>query len=93
MWARMLPDDQRVVGVEAAVQRLAQRRHLLAQLPVRQLGEHVGSVVPATSASSIARPDLPRMSVATESSLMSVSSSIFCSRLASRWRSRTCVVR
>jgi hypothetical protein len=40
-----------------------------------QSSEHAGSVVPATSASSIARPDAPRMSLATQSSLMPVSSS------------------
>jgi hypothetical protein len=52
-----------------------------------------GSLVPATSASSIARPETPRMSVATQSSLMPVSSSALCSRLASRWRSAICVLR
>ena len=35
----------------------------------------------------------PRMSVATQSSLMFVSSSALCSRLASRWRSAICVLR
>ena len=43
-----------------------------------------GSVVPATSASSMSRPDLPRMSAATQSSLMPASSSALCSRLTSR---------
>ncbi len=49
--------------------------------------------MPETNASSIARPDLPRMSVATQSSLMPVSSSALCSRLASRWSSAICVLR
>jgi hypothetical protein len=33
--------DQRMLGVEAADQRLALRRDLLAQLALRQLGQHV----------------------------------------------------
>ena len=37
-----LPDDQRVLGLEAALERLAERGDLLAQLPVREVGEHVG---------------------------------------------------
>ena len=40
MWARICADDQRVLGVEAALERLAQRRQLLAQLPFGELGEH-----------------------------------------------------
>src|SRR6266540_4404356 len=43
-----------------------------------------GSVVPCTSASSIARPEAPRMSLATQSSLIPVSSRILCNRLPSR---------
>src|SRR5262249_46687378 len=53
-------------------------------LPFARSARISGSVVPAISASSIARPDLPRMSVATQSSLMPVSSSALCSRFVSR---------
>src|SRR3954453_9471714 len=66
---------------------------LARSLPLANSASTSGSVVPATSASSIARPDAPRMSVATQSSLMPVSSKALCSRLASRWRSAICVMR
>lgn len=46
-----------------------------------------GSVVPFMRASSIARTDTPRMSVATEESLSPVSCRTLCRRLASRLRS------
>src|SRR5665811_2213734 len=52
-----------------------------------------GSRSPAISASSIARPDTPRMSVATEEILIPASSSSFSSRAASRVCSRDNVVR
>ena len=56
-------DHERVVGLEAALQRLAQRGELRAQPALGQLGEHArGRSCPTTSASSIARPDSPRMS-------------------------------
>src|SRR6266542_554770 len=48
----------------------------------------LGSRCPATSASSIARPDAPKMSVATELSLICASSSSFSTRCISRVRSR-----
>ena len=35
-----LGDDQRVLGVEAALERFLERGDLLAQLPAGQLGEH-----------------------------------------------------
>ena len=53
-----LPDDQRVLVLEATDQRFSQRGNLLAQLTAGEVGEHVGSVVPETSASSIVRPDV-----------------------------------
>ena len=62
-------------------------------LPSARSASTSGSVVPAISASSIARPDLPRMSEATQSSLMPVSSSSLCKRPASRWRSWICALR
>ena len=78
------PDPDRMQVIEATLQRLPERLDLGAQLAPGEIGEDFGSVVPATSASSIARPDLPRMFVATQSSLIPVSSSALCSRLASR---------
>jgi hypothetical protein len=48
-------DHQCVVGLEAALQRLAQLRQLLRSLPLASSASTAGSVVPATSASSIAR--------------------------------------
>ena len=49
-----LADDQRVLGVEAALERLAQRGDLLAQLALRARSASTsGLVVPDTSASSI----------------------------------------
>ena len=89
-----LPDDQRVLGVEAPLERLAQRGDLLAQLArARARRARPGRSCPATSASSMSRPDLPRMSVATQPSLIPVSSRILCSRAASRWRSLICALR
>jgi hypothetical protein len=52
-----------------------------------------GSVVPATSASSMSRPDLPRTSAATQSSLIPASSRALCSRVTSRTSSWICVLR
>jgi len=83
-------DDQRVMGLKAALQGLSERGQLLRNTPPARTS---GSVVPATSASSIARPETPRMSVATQSSLIPVSSSALRSRLASRWRSAIWVLR
>jgi hypothetical protein len=54
----------------------------LRSLPRARSASTSGSVVPRTSASSIARPETPRMSVATQSSLIPVSSSVLCSRCA-----------
>ena len=46
-----------------------------------------GSVVPWANASNIARPDCPRMSVATDASLIPASCSSLCTRLTARCRS------
>jgi hypothetical protein len=86
------PDPDDVQVIEAALERLAQRRKLGAQAALGEIGEQLG-VVPATSASSIARPEAPRMSVATQSSLIPESSSALCRRLASRARSWIWVLR
>src|SRR4051812_34668431 len=86
-------DPQPVMGVEVSGERLAQGGDLLAHLPPRQFGETAGSVSPATSASSMSRPEVPMMSAATVSSLMPASSSALWSRLTSRARSWICVLR
>jgi hypothetical protein len=84
-------DEQRVVGTKPAPQRLAQLGKLGPQPPLGQLGQHLGSRSPATRASSIARPDPPSTSAATESSLMPASSKVFWTRWPSElwaWISR-----
>ena len=48
---------------------------------------------PSINAASIARPETPRMSVATDDSLIPASSSSFSNRCASRVRSVASVVR
>src|SRR6266851_1159489 len=69
----------------------------LRNLPRARSASTSGSVVPCTSASSIARPDTPRMLVATDASLIPASCSSLCRRLAARVRSwistRRCRVR
>jgi hypothetical protein len=86
-------DPERVMGVEATLERLAQRRDLLRICARARSARISGSVVPATSASSMSRPDLPMMSAATQSSLIPASSKALCSRLTSRERSWICVLR
>jgi hypothetical protein len=84
-------DQQPMMGTKAAPQGLAQLRELGAQPPLGQLSQHLWSRSPATSASSIARPEAPSTSVATESSLMPASSSVFWMRWPSEawaWMSR-----
>jgi hypothetical protein len=77
-------NDDPVLLVEAALERLPQRRQLRAQLALASSARTAGSVVPRQSASSITRPEAARMSLATQSGLIPVSSRILCSRLASR---------
>jgi hypothetical protein len=76
-----------VVSAEVAEQGLAQGRKFLAQLPQARSARTSGSVVPATKASSMARPEAPSRRVATEVSLIPVSSSTLWRRLA--WRVRS----
>jgi hypothetical protein len=90
---QQLTDEESVVTAEATRQGGAQGRELRASPAAGELRQNVGSVVPATSALSIARPDTPRMSLATVASLMPASSSTLCSRLAWRTRSWVSVVR
>jgi hypothetical protein len=52
-----------------------------------------GSLVPCTSASSIARPETPSGSLATLASLIPASSSTLCSRWTSRVRSASSALR
>lgn len=63
-------DDERAVRLERSLARLAKRWQLFARsLPPASSARTSGSVVPETSASSIARADASRMSLATQSSL------------------------
>jgi hypothetical protein len=86
-------DQQRVQVAKAPLERFTQRGHLLPQPALANSTRSLGSVLPARSASSIARPQAPSRSDATQSSLTSVSSSALCNRWASRWRSSICVLR
>jgi hypothetical protein len=63
------PDQQRMVLAEAAPQRLAQLGSFLRSLPLASSARTWGSRSPATRAPSIARPETPRTSVATETLL------------------------
>ena len=71
------------MGAEATPQRLAQLGEPLAQAAPGQLGETLGSRSPASSARSIARPETPSTSAATEPSRIEASSRI----LWMRWHS------
>src|SRR5215212_4424647 len=86
-------DPQPVMGVELSGERLAQGGVFLRIRRRASSASTLGSISPATSASSMSRPDLPMMSAATVSSLMPASSSALCSRLTSRARSWICVLR
>ena len=84
MWRQVLGDQEALVGAEPAGQRPLQLRELRPQLPLGQLRQRRRvRVARPTSAASISRPDMPRMSVATAASLMFAPSSVFCSRLTS----------
>jgi hypothetical protein len=52
---QLTDEDAVVADVEAVCERLAELRDLCPQRPAGELGELVGSLVPASSASSIAR--------------------------------------
>jgi hypothetical protein len=67
------PDDHDVLGVETALQRSRSAGIFLRNRPRARSASTTGSVVPDTSASSIARPDLRIMSLTTQSSLIPVS--------------------
>ena len=82
-----------MMGPKAALQGLPQRRQLGPQPSRGQLGQHLGSWVPATSASSIARPETPSGSLATLASSIPASSSTLCCRWTSRVRSANSALR
>jgi hypothetical protein len=63
-------DDEGVVRLKSALERLLEGRIFARRRPLARSASTSGSVVPAASALSIALPDLPRMSDATQSSLM-----------------------
>jgi hypothetical protein len=88
-----LLDEKRVVGAKPSLQRAPQFGQLLPQLAARQLRQDAGSVVPSTSACSMARPLLPMTFVMTVVSFSSASSRTLQSRLTSWLRSRTCWTR
>jgi hypothetical protein len=82
-----LGDKKAVMLPEAATQGLPQGGKFLAQRPASQVGQDSASVVPWTSASSMARPETPRMSVATDADVTPASSSTLWRRFAARVRS------
>lgn len=65
--------QQPVVVAEPPAQRACQFLALLAQLARASFARVAGSVVPASSASSIARPDSPMTLLATPASLLGCS--------------------
>ena len=88
------PGHERVMGAEPAGQRLGQRRDLRTHPPFARSAMPAGSRLARRSAlRSIARPDTPVMSVATEDNLIPASSRSFSSRWISRVRSRVIMVR
>jgi hypothetical protein len=76
-----------VMVAEVPGQRLLQDADLLAHGAAGHPGQHVGVTLPPISASSMSRPDLPKMSLITADSLIWVSSSSFSTRCFSRVRS------
>jgi len=63
-----LPGQKSVMGPEASLQGLLEGRELLPEQALGQVGQTSGSRVPATRASTMARPDAPRTLEATEDS-------------------------
>ena len=71
---------------ELAVERLLQQAELGPQALAGQLCNTFGSRSPATSAASMARPETPKMSLATTLSLIWASSNSFSTRFFSAVR-------
>ena len=78
-----------VMVTEAAAEGLLQLAALGAQPGPGQLGQHLGSRSPLMSAASIARPETPKLSLATTLSLIWASSSSFSTRCFSAVRAAT----
>ena len=88
--ARQHPGQQeRMVVAEVAGKGLLQLAALGAQAGARQLRQRLGSRSPAMSAASIARPETPKLSLATTDSLIWASSSSFSTRCFSAVRATT----
>ena len=83
-WARCSRSMNGVVVPNRPGQRLRAARGSCSQPALASSASTSGSRSPAISASSIARPDTPSTSVATEASLMLASSSTFWTRCDSR---------
>src|SRR4051794_4549241 len=88
-----LRDHEPVMLTEPGVERLAQFRQPRAEPRLGHLCQDIGSVVPATSAASILRPETPMMSDAMVASLTPASSSTLFSRLTSEARSQISALR
>src|SRR5262245_14889332 len=84
---QQLSHEKRVVRPKAAGQRRASAGSLPRNRPRASSAKTRGSVVPCASASSMARPDTPKMSLATVASLTPASSSALWRRFATRVRS------
>jgi hypothetical protein len=79
------------VGVKAATQRLAQLGELVAKAAPRKLGEGRWVALASQQCPSIARPEAPSTSEATEPSRIEASSNVLWMRWASAvwvWISR-----
>src|SRR6266545_6288238 len=81
---QQLTDEKGVMGRKRPARAWRNAGSFLRSLPRARSAKTSGSPVPRSKASSIARPETPRTSLATDANLMPASSSTFCSRLASR---------
>jgi len=85
-------DDQRVVGLKAALKRLPQRRELRSQLAFGQIGQHLRVAGPGDERvehrAARDAEDVSRDAVELDAGALQR----LCSRLASRWRSAICVL-
>jgi len=73
-----------MMPADASLQSLLQLWNLVPQFPLSHLRKRWLSCSPFTIASSIAAPEAPNVSVATEASLILASSNTFWMRLAMR---------
>lgn len=84
---------KRWCGLRVPTKACSTSARLAFSRPQARSASTLGSVSPANSASRIARAGVPRISVATSPNLRLVSSSVFWSRLTTRARSSTRVLR